>query len=130
MLKIMLGGSHELLIGVTDVLVVIIFIMTGGDCDSLGPPPRPPLIALDALFVPLLVATVDAPRPPPGAAFPLHCLKTTLTASSPEVCMVVMSRSSFVVFDCSQPSTCTRVWQVVPDQNADITSASHIYGSS
>jgi hypothetical protein len=47
MFKITLGGSHELLIRVAGVLVVIIFIVTGGDRDSLGPPPQPPLVGLD-----------------------------------------------------------------------------------
>jgi hypothetical protein len=82
------------------------------------------------LFVLLLVATVDAPRPPPEAAFLLLCKKIASTASSPEVCLVAMSRSSLVVFGCSWPISCTRVHQVMPDQNADITSVLDIFGSS
>jgi hypothetical protein len=109
-LKITLGGSHELLIGVTSILVIIILVMTGGNHNSLGPPPQPLVIALDALFVPLSVAVFDAPRPPFRAAFPLLCMKTTPTASSLEACLVVMSRSSFVVFGCSRLHLCTRVW--------------------
>jgi hypothetical protein len=37
MLKIALGGSHELLIRVAGVLVIIVFIAIGGNRDSLGP---------------------------------------------------------------------------------------------
>jgi hypothetical protein len=35
--KIMLGSGNELLVGVVNVLIIITFITTGGDCDSLGP---------------------------------------------------------------------------------------------
>jgi hypothetical protein len=44
----MLGGSHELLVGVIGVLVIIIFVVTGGDCDSQGLPSQPLLITHDA----------------------------------------------------------------------------------
>jgi hypothetical protein len=41
-LRIALGSSNELLIGVTDVLVVITLITVGGDRDSLWSPLQPP----------------------------------------------------------------------------------------
>jgi hypothetical protein len=47
-LKIMLGGSNKLLMRVTGVLAIIIFTTTSGDCNSLGLPSWPPLIAFDA----------------------------------------------------------------------------------
>jgi hypothetical protein len=47
-LKIRFGRGNELLVGVTDVLVIITLIATSGDCDSLGPPLCPPLTAHDA----------------------------------------------------------------------------------
>jgi hypothetical protein len=55
-LKITLSGGNEILIEVIDVLAIIIFTATSADRDSLGPPTWPPLIAFDALFVPLSVA--------------------------------------------------------------------------
>jgi hypothetical protein len=59
--EIMLDSGDELLVGVTDVLIVITFIAVGGDRDSLGPPLRPPLVASAPLFAPLLVALVGTP---------------------------------------------------------------------
>jgi hypothetical protein len=67
---------------VTDVLVVIVFVTIGGDRDSMGSSPWPPLITLDAPLCPLVVVVVDIPRPPPGAASPLLCMKTAPIASS------------------------------------------------
>jgi hypothetical protein len=96
--KISLGGDNELLIGVAGVLVIATFVATGGDRDSLGPLPQ------------LLLVTFGAPlhnpvnyfgwRPLPllGATFPLLYMKMAPIASSPEACLVAMSRSSFVVF--------------------------------
>jgi hypothetical protein len=131
-LKITLGSGDELLIGVTSVPVVITFITASGNHDSLGPPLWPPLVASGAPLrtQPLLVTLVDAPRLPPGAAFPLLYMKMAPTASSPEACLVAMLRSSFVVFGWSRSRSCTRVWQFVPNQNTEITSTSQILGSS
>jgi hypothetical protein len=46
--KIMLGNGNELLVGVVNVLIIITFVTTGGDCDSLGPALRPPLVTSGA----------------------------------------------------------------------------------
>jgi hypothetical protein len=46
--KIMLGSGNELLIRVIDVLIIITSITTSSDCDLLGPPHRPPLVASGA----------------------------------------------------------------------------------
>jgi hypothetical protein len=40
--KIMLSSSNELLVGETGILIVITFITTGGNYDSLGLPLWPP----------------------------------------------------------------------------------------
>jgi hypothetical protein len=129
-LKVTLDSSNKLLIGVSSVLVVITFITTSGDCNSLGPQLWPPLIASDALLLPLLAAIVGAPRPSPRAVFLLLITKSTPRTSLPKACQVVMSRSSFMVFGCLQPSSCTRVRQVMQDQNTNIILASQILGSS
>jgi hypothetical protein len=102
--KITLGNGNELLIGVAGVLIVITFVATGGDHHTLGPPPE--------------------------ASFPLLHTKMAPTASSPEACLVAMSRSSFVVFGWSRPSLCTRDQQFMLDQNIEMTSASQILVSS
>jgi hypothetical protein len=125
----MLGGHHELLVGVTGVPAVHLLIATGGDRDSLGPLSWPLLSLLMPLFIPLSVAVADVPRSPLGTALLPPCTKIAPTASSPEACLVAMLRSSFVIFSSSQPSSCTKVRQVVLDQNTDITSASHIWRS-
>jgi hypothetical protein len=46
-LEIALNSDDELLIGVTNILVIVTLIVAGSDCDSLGPPLRPPLVAFD-----------------------------------------------------------------------------------
>jgi hypothetical protein len=102
-LKITLDSDDKLLVGVASVLVVITFISTGGDCDSLGPLLRPPFVTSGAPLQTLVSCFGQRPLPrlPPGAAFPLLCTKMAPTASSLEACLVVMSRSSFVVFGWS-----------------------------
>jgi hypothetical protein len=128
--EITLSSGDELLVGVTGVLIVITFIVVGGDCDSLGPPLRPPLVISGALFGTLVGGFGRRPsQPPPGAAFPLLYMKTALTASSPVVCLVAMSSSFFMVLGWSRPSSWTRVQKFVPDQNAKMMSASQILGN-
>jgi hypothetical protein len=129
-LKITLGGSYELLIGVASAYIIIVLIVASGDRDSLGPSPWPPLVALGASFCSVVHGCGRSSRAPPMAAFPLFCTKIAPTASLLDACLVAMLRSSLVVFGCSRLSSCTRVRQVVHDQNADITSTSHILGSS
>jgi hypothetical protein len=90
----------------------------------------PFLSLLIPLFIPLLAVVADVPRPPLRTAFLPPCTKTAPTASSPESCLVAISRSYIVFFGCSRPSLCTNVQQVMLDQNTDITSALHILGSS
>jgi hypothetical protein len=46
--EVVLHGGDELLVGVTDFLVVIPLIIAGSDCDSLGPPLLLPLVAFGA----------------------------------------------------------------------------------
>jgi hypothetical protein len=49
-LKITHGGSYELLIEVASTFIIIVLIVAGGDRDSLGPSPWPPLVTLGASF--------------------------------------------------------------------------------
>jgi hypothetical protein len=55
MLKIVLGGSHKLLLRVARVLVIIIFIAIGGDRDLLEQSPWPLLIDVYAPLCPPLI---------------------------------------------------------------------------
>jgi hypothetical protein len=70
-LEIALSSSDELLVRVTNILVVVALIAAGGDRDSLGLPFQPPFFSFGALFVPLLFVLGGTPRLPSGAAFPL-----------------------------------------------------------
>jgi hypothetical protein len=108
-LRIMLIDGDELFIGVTSVLVANTLVTVGGNRDSLWSPLRPLLSLIAPHLAPLSVVLVGTPRPPLEAALALLYRKTTSTASSPEAYLVVMSRSSFVVFGWSRPSSCTRV---------------------
>jgi hypothetical protein len=47
-LEVALRYSEELLIGVTSLLIIIPLITAGSDCDSLGLPFQPPLVAFGA----------------------------------------------------------------------------------
>jgi hypothetical protein len=107
--KITLDGSNMLLVGVTSILIVITFITTGGDCDSLGLPLWPPLVISSAPLCNPFSHFSWHPPLLPGAAFSLFCMKTTLTASTPEAYLVMMSRNSFMVFGWSCLNLCTRV---------------------
>jgi hypothetical protein len=77
-LKITLGDSNELLVGVTSILANIIFTTTSGDCDLLGPPSWPPLIAFDAPLCSLVGGYSG--RSPTAAR---GCLSTTLLEDRP-----------------------------------------------
>jgi hypothetical protein len=98
-LEVTLGSSNVLLIGVTVLLVVVALIASRSNSDLLGAPILLPLVAFGAP----LRAFADCLGQFPLAAI-MDCLPITLdkngpTASSPEVCWVVMSRSSFVVLN-------------------------------
>jgi hypothetical protein len=54
-LEVTLGSGDELLIGVTNILVVVTLVAASSDCDSLGPPLGPLLSLLAPLFALLLV---------------------------------------------------------------------------
>jgi hypothetical protein len=122
--------DDELLIRVADVLIVITFITVGGVRDSLGLPLWPPLVASGGPLCNLVSCFGQCLRPPPGATLPVLYTKMAPTASSPEACLVAISRSSFVVLGWSRPSSCTRVWQFMPEQNAKLISTLQIMGSS
>jgi hypothetical protein len=97
-LRIALRGNDELLVEVASVLVVIALVAVGHDRDSLWSPLRPPLVACSTLLAPVSVALVCALRLPLGTSLVLLYMKIAPTASSPEACLVAISRSSFVVF--------------------------------
>jgi hypothetical protein len=97
-LEVMLDGSAMLLVRVISLLVVIAFIIASSICDPLGHHFGPLLLPLALLLVSLPVALGGAPRLSPGTTFLSPWMNTTLTASSPEVCWVVMLSISFVVF--------------------------------
>jgi hypothetical protein len=59
----------------------------------------PLLLPLALLFMPLSAALGGAPRLLPVITFPSSWIKMAHAASSLETCQVVMSSSSFVVFD-------------------------------
>jgi hypothetical protein len=66
-----------------------------------------------------------------GMAVPaLARMKAAPTASSLEVCRVVISSSSLVVFGGSRPISWTKVRHIMPSQNDEMTSASATQGSS
>jgi hypothetical protein len=104
-----LGSGNELLIGIIGLLVVVPLITSGSDCNPLGLPLWPPLVAFGAP----LHAFADCLAWCPSAAArdhpPIALNENSPTTSSPEVCLVVMSSSSFMVFGLSRPSSCTRV---------------------
>jgi hypothetical protein len=114
-LRIALSGGDKLLVGVASILVIITLIVAGGDRNSLWLPFWPSLVASSTPPCTLVDCLGWHPRPPLGAAMALLCMKIALTASSPEACPVAMSRSSFVVFGWSRPSSCTRAQQFVLD---------------
>jgi hypothetical protein len=64
--KIMLGSGDEFLIRVVGILIVITFIVAGGDRDLLGPLLRPPLVASGT---PLCTLVGCFGRCPPTAAW-------------------------------------------------------------
>jgi hypothetical protein len=99
-LGIALSSDDELLIRVAILFVIIALVIASSDRDSLGLSLRPPLLAFGA---------------------PLH-----VVASYLGWCLVVMSRSSFVVFGWSRPSSSTRVRQFMLDENAEMTPVSQI----
>jgi hypothetical protein len=76
----------------------------------------------------LLYFIESPPWPSSGSlsllAFCLQWLKISPTASCPDVWVIVMSNSSFVVHGLLRPSLCTRVSLMVPEMNALIMSAS------
>jgi hypothetical protein len=53
-LDLVLSGGNELLIGVTNVLVIVTLITAIGDRDSLGSPLRVPLVAYGTHFCALV----------------------------------------------------------------------------
>jgi hypothetical protein len=53
-LKITLGGSYELLIGVASVVVIIVLVAIGDNPNSLGPLPWPSLVTHGASFCSLV----------------------------------------------------------------------------
>jgi hypothetical protein len=108
-LRIELGSGDELLLEVTDVLVVLALVAAGGDCDPLWSLLRPSLVASSTTPCTIVCCLDWCPRQLLGAALVLLCMKTSLTASSKEACLVAISRSSFVIFGWSRPSSCTRV---------------------
>jgi hypothetical protein len=128
-LDITFGSGDELLVRVADILVIVTRLTTGGDCDPSRSPLWPPLVTSGTPSCSLVSCLGYLPRPPLGATFLLFCMKTAPTASSPEACLVAMSRSSFMVFGWSRPKLCTRVRQFVPDQNAEMTLALQILRS-
>jgi hypothetical protein len=70
----------------------------GGSWHPLGWPRRRQVGARTGDDVVLAGYIEWYPQPPQGGAFPLSWMKTALTASSPEACLVVLSSSSFLVF--------------------------------
>jgi hypothetical protein len=98
-LEVTLNSSDEFLIEVISLLVITVLVVAGSDHDSLGLPLCPLLLPLALLFVPLPTAMRDAPRSLLGAAFLSRWMKTDMTASSLEECLVAMLSSAFVVFN-------------------------------
>jgi hypothetical protein len=76
---IRLSSGNELLIRVTDILIVITFIAIGGDHDLLGSPLRLPLVAPGT---PLCTLVGCFGWCPPVAA--RSCLPTTLHENGPD----------------------------------------------
>jgi hypothetical protein len=84
------------------------------------------------LFLFFLPERFEVPSPVPLSrlALPRERSKIAPTASSPEVWLVAMSRSSLVVCGPLHPSLWTRDSQVVPDRNGPKTSSLATSGSS
>jgi hypothetical protein len=91
-LEITLGSGNELHVGIVSLLVVVTTAPRWGCCFG------PLLVPLALLFMPLLAALIGAPRLSLGTALSSLWMKTTLTASSREACLVAMSSNFFVVF--------------------------------
>jgi hypothetical protein len=49
-LEVMLDGGNELIVGIVSLLVIVALVAAGSDCDSLGSPLWPPLVAFRALL--------------------------------------------------------------------------------
>jgi hypothetical protein len=112
-----------------------LFEMAGGFSDGRLPPLRsaaatrePPLFLLFFFFF----WRFEAPSPASSSRFtlPLAWSKIAPTASSLEAWLVAMSRSSLVVRGLFRPSLWTRDSQVVPENNASITSVSATAGNA
>jgi hypothetical protein len=73
--KIALSSGDELLIGITNVLVVITLVAASSDHDSLGLLLQPLLVAFGAPLHALIGCLGGTPRPLPGATFPLFYMK-------------------------------------------------------
>jgi hypothetical protein len=83
--EIMLNDSNMLLIGAFRFLVI------GGAAFA-------PFASLGTSLSAIVSGFGRCPQLLPGTVIPSRWMKTTLTASSPEVCRVAISRSSFMVF--------------------------------
>jgi hypothetical protein len=78
-LDLALGGGNELLVGVTNIFVLVTLVASGGDHDSLGSPQWPPLVASGAPFY-ALVGCLGWCSPTAVGG----CLPATLDKNSPD----------------------------------------------
>jgi hypothetical protein len=78
-LKITLSSGDELLVRVTNILVIDTHITVGGDCDSLGPPLRPPFVTFCTPLHTLVGCLGWRSLTAPGGHFP-----TALNENSPD----------------------------------------------
>jgi hypothetical protein len=96
-LEVTHNGCDILLIRAVRVLIII--VTTSSDSDPPEVSLLPLLPPLVPFLVPLPLTLNGVARLALGIVSPLPRIKTTLTASSPEVCRVAISSSSLVVFD-------------------------------
>jgi hypothetical protein len=100
-LEVVLNSGNELLIGVTDLLVIVPSSQLVVIVTHWGHRFSPFLLPLVLLFAPLPAVLSGAPRPLPRGTFLFSWTKMALTTSSAKACLV---------YHWSQPSSCTRVW--------------------
>jgi hypothetical protein len=97
-LDVALTSSDKFLVRVIGLLVVVALIGAGSDHDSLGLPHWPRLVAFVTPLHALASYLEGRPSTAIRVAFPSRRIKMAPTTLSTEVCLVVMSSISFLVF--------------------------------
>jgi hypothetical protein len=77
-LEVALDDGDELLVGIIGLLVVVVLVTDGSDCDSLGSLLRPPIVAFGALLCALASCLEWHPSTTTGGRLPIALDKNGL----------------------------------------------------